>query len=168
MCSVFKTASKNDRGQATVEAAFALPILLIVVLILLQPGIVLYDKIVMNAACAEGCRLLATSATTDGDINEDYIRRRLSAVPQIDIFHFHSGGCSWDIDLSGGENNQTVSVTIKNELKPLPLIDIGMSIAGITNDRGNIEIQSQSSAVIKQDWVSSSTSGVDMDSLVKE
>ena len=80
---------REESGQSTVEAAFALPVLMVLFLLLLQPGIILYDRIVMEGAAAEGCRLIATAADP-GQVEEDYIRRRLSAVPQADIFHVHS------------------------------------------------------------------------------
>ena len=35
------------------EAAFALPVLMVLLLLLIQPGIVLYDRMVMQAAAAE-------------------------------------------------------------------------------------------------------------------
>ena len=45
---------RDERGQATVEAAFAVPVLMVLVLMLVQPGIILYDRIVMEGAAA-GC-----------------------------------------------------------------------------------------------------------------
>lgn len=68
--------ARDARGQSTVEAAVALPVVFLLVLLLVQPGIVLYDRMVMAGAAAEGCRLLATS---DGDAAtcEEYVRRRL-------------------------------------------------------------------------------------------
>ena len=50
----------RERGQATVEAAFGIPIVFLLVLLLAQPGIVLYDRMVMASAASEACRLLAT------------------------------------------------------------------------------------------------------------
>ena len=44
---------REDTGHATVEAAFALPIALALVILLVQPGILLYDRIVMQQAAAE-------------------------------------------------------------------------------------------------------------------
>ena len=52
-----------ESGQATVEAAFLLPVLFVGLLLLMQPGILLYDRLVMQAAASEGCRLLATKTT---------------------------------------------------------------------------------------------------------
>ena len=39
-----------ESGQATVEAAFLLPVLFVGLLLLMQPGILLYDRLVMQAA----------------------------------------------------------------------------------------------------------------------
>ena len=66
--------ARDARGQSTVEAAVALPVVFLLVLLLVQPGIVLYDRMVMAGAAAEGCRLLATS---DGDAAtcEEYVCR---------------------------------------------------------------------------------------------
>ena len=50
----------RECGQTTVEAAFGLPIVFLLVLLLAQPGIVLYDRMVMASAASEACRLLAT------------------------------------------------------------------------------------------------------------
>ena len=39
----------GERGQATVEAAFLIPVLFTVLLLSVQPGMVLYDRMVMRA-----------------------------------------------------------------------------------------------------------------------
>lgn len=67
---------RDARGQSTVEAAVALRWFSCSFFCSCSPGIVLYDRMVMAGAAAEGCRLLATS---DGDAAtcEEYVRRRL-------------------------------------------------------------------------------------------
>ena len=101
VCKMFR----EEAGQATVEAAFALPIALALVILLVQPGILLYDRIVMQQAAAETCRLLAT--TPEGDpsgVCRAFALRRLGAVPEQDCFHVHQGGCTWEVELEGGES----------------------------------------------------------------
>ena len=49
----------GERGQATVEAAFLIPVLFTVLLLSVQPGMVLYDRMVMQAAASDACRLAA-------------------------------------------------------------------------------------------------------------
>lgn len=140
----------GEQGQSTVEASFALPIVLVLVLLLVQPGIILYDRIVMEAAAAEGCRLLATSS--DAGTAEDFVRRRLSSVPEQDLFHIHGSGCSWQIELQGGEASPHATVTIRNEVRPVPLIGLGVQALGLTNGNGNMEIEVRASQPTQPDW----------------
>lgn len=152
---------RQDEGQAAVEAAFALPVFMLLVLMLVQPGIVLYDRVIMQAAAAEGCRLLAT-AQADGlsaERCEDYIRRRLGAVPQQDCFHVHGAACSWDIEMVGGESSTEVSVRIGNQLKPLPLFDGAATLLGLCNAEGNLEIEVEASLPTQAGWVTGSAAG---------
>ena len=62
--------SGREAGQATVEAVFVIPVLFVAMLLLIQPGIVLYDRMVMANAAAEGCRVLATSTDAYGAMAE--------------------------------------------------------------------------------------------------
>ncbi len=145
-------------GQATVEAAFALPVILLVVLLLVQPGILLYDRTVIQSAANEACRFLSTQGDDAQSRCEDFIRRRLGAIPQQDCFHVHSGGCSYRIQTSGNENSETVSVRISTEAKPLPLLGAGAELLGITNSRGNFEVSVEAQGTTQPSWVQ--TSGV--------
>ncbi|WP_165062366.1 TadE/TadG family type IV pilus assembly protein [Adlercreutzia sp. ZJ154] len=162
------SVSDKCKGQATVEAAFALPILMLLALLLLQPSIVLYDRIVMQNAAAEGCRLLATSSSADSQICEDFIRRRLSAVPQVDIFHVHSSGCSWDIGLQGLDGSSIAKVTITNQIRPLPLLDAGASLLGLVNASGNLEVHVECEQQTQPDWAIASMDGSSPQDMVGE
>lgn len=151
---------RSQSGQSTVEAAFALPVLMLLLLLLLQPGIILYDRIVMEGAAAEGCRLLATSASP-GQVEDDYVRRRLSAVPQAEIFHVHERGCSWQIRLDGDERSQEVGVRISTEVRPLPLIDVAVGLFGMANGAGNLNVEVEKRMQAKDAWVMASPDGAD-------
>lgn len=85
------------KGQATVEAALLIPALLISLLLLIQPGILLYTRMVMEGAAAEGCRVLATASSLEENTAtvEDFVKRRLASVPQQENFHVHDPSCSW-------------------------------------------------------------------------
>ena len=48
---------QDSSGQATVESAFLIPIAFLLLLMLLQPAIVFYDRIVVNHSAAEAGRL---------------------------------------------------------------------------------------------------------------
>ena len=146
------------------EAVFVIPVLFLLLLMLLQPGIILYDRLVMGNAAAEGCRLLATATDAAGSMQgscEAFIRHRLAAVPQHDCFHVHGGGCSWDIQMSGNESSGQVSVTISNEVRPLPLFDAGSKLLGLTNGNGNLVIEETVTMPTQPDWVAASPTGQD-------
>lgn len=148
-----------SKAQSTVEAAFALPILMLLVLLLIQPGILLYDRMIMAQAAAEGCRLYSTAASDVTDKCENYIRRRLSAIPQLDQFHMHSDGCTWEISFSGGESSQVSHVEISTEVRPLPLLGSGMRLLGFLNSRGNLVMKVESTQKMQPDWISNSIDG---------
>ena len=146
----------EESGQGTVEAAFLVPVLFLGLLLLLQPGILLYDRIVMAGAASEACRLLATSTDTAGDMEqscESYVLHRLSAVPQTECFHVHDGGCTWEVSLDGDEDSGTVSVSISTEVEPLPLLGAASSLLGIVNDDGNFTVTVSSEQQTQPDWV---------------
>lgn len=151
---------EDERGQGTVEAAVVVPILFLLLLLLLQPGIVMYDRLIMGNAAAEGCRLLATASGDMAGSCEAFIRHRLAAVPQHDCFHVHGGHCSWVIELVGDESSDEVTVRIVNELRPLPLFDAGSRLLGLSNANGNLEIEESVTMPTQPGWVSSSEFGL--------
>ena len=153
----------EDAGQATVEAAFMIPVVFCVLLMLIQPGIVLYDRVVMKAAASDACRLLATKTDAAGDMSgavDAFVRHRLGAVPPVDCFHVHGGECSWDIQVEGDERSETVRVSITNRLKPLPLFDAGGTLLGITGDDGTLAVKVESSRRTQPEWVSGTAVGL--------
>lgn len=154
-------SSVTECGQSTVEAAFALPVFVLLVLLLLQPGIVLYDRIVMQGAASEACRLLASTTDGGSGLAEDFVRRRLGAVPQLDQFHVHSGGCSWRIELEGNESSNATSARIATEVKPLPLMDGALALLGLTNGQGNLVVEVESHQQVQPDWVDGAVEGRD-------
>ena len=154
----------RERGQATVEAAVLILVLFTALLLLLQPGILLYDRMVMQGAAAEGCRLLATKTAAQGDMDgscEAFVRHRLGAVPPHDCFHVHRGGCSWDLVLAGDEGSQTVSVTVGTDVCPLPLLDAGAALLGMTDAAGNLHLETTVSLPAQPAWVDGAEAGRD-------
>ena len=158
MCSVFR----DDRGQSTIEAAYVIPILFLLLLLLIQPGIILYDRMVMQAAAAEGCRLLATSTDAVPDatsIAKEYVLRRLGSIPPHDCFHRHEGGCTWDVELTGDENSDYVSVRISNRIKPLPALDLAASLLNLTDEIGCLGVRVEVSMPSQPSWISDTETG---------
>lgn len=153
----------DARGQATVEAAYLIPVVFLCLLLLLQPGIILYDHAVMEAAAADGCRLLATKTDVIGashDACEAFVKRRLAAVPPQDQFHLHGGACSWEIDVEGDETSEYVQVTIRNKLKLLPLVDAGGTLLGIVDSSGAYPLEVTSRMRTQPQWALGSEFGL--------
>jgi Flp pilus assembly protein TadG len=153
---------RDRRGQATVEAAVMIPVLFLLLLLLIQPAILLYNRVVMENAAAEGCRLLATRADVaaySGDKYEGYVKRRLAAIPPVDIFHAHTGQKTWDIELVGGEASSEVTVRITNKLKPLPLIDLGAALLRLVDGGGFLTQTVEVTLPTQPSWVWANSSG---------
>lgn len=156
------------RAQATVEGAFLIPVILLMLMLLIQPGILLYDRMVMNAAASEGCRLIATQgADALSAACEGYVKRRLGSVPQQENFHVHENGCSWVVEFEGNEGSEGVSVSIQNQVKPLPFFDFGSRALGLVNENGNFEQKVTVSAVSKSPWVAGCKQGINPEAWVE-
>ena len=154
---------RGQKGQGTVEAAVVIPVLFLLVLMLIQPGIILYDHVVMGNAAAEACRLIATKTDALGSMDascEAFVRHRLAAVPPHDCFHVHQGNCSWEIELNGNETSGVVSVRIGNQLRPLPLFDTASKLLGLTNASGNLEIEEVVTMPTQPAWAAATEQGL--------
>lgn len=151
----------NARGQGTVEAACVIPVMLFLLMLLVQPGIVMYDYIVMNGAAAEACRLAATS--DDGDEGRQsciqFVKNRLAAVPQHEFFHVHDGGCTWHVEVEGGESSGATHVLIENEIRPLPLFDAALKMLGATDASGHLKLSVEKGGEEQPAWLRQSVDG---------
>lgn len=156
-------AKRARQGQATVEAAFLLPVVLLAMLMLAQPAIILYDRAVMEAAASEGCRVLETLAPGNEDAARAAVERRLSAIPDAPIFHEGA----WTIELSGGEGQQRASVRIEHGLRPLPLIGVGMGFLGLTGPGGLFVHDAFRETSVIDDWVVESRLGADVQAWIE-
>lgn len=126
----FATSLRSeDMGQASVEAAVLVPVVMIVFALLLQPACLLYTRTVMQQAAAEGARVLATAAPSAEASCEAYVRRRLAAVPNVAAFHV-GGDQGWEIELGGDESSDEVSVCVEGRLRPLPLMGVLATMLG--------------------------------------
>ena len=125
-------------GQATVEAALALPAFLLLLLLALQPACLLYTRAVMEVAATQTARLMVTSSDRDAAGYHAFALRRLAAVPDVAIFH-EGGPLSWEIACTGaqGSGGETV-VTIEGTVSPLPVIGAFAHAFGETNGMGDV------------------------------
>lgn len=156
-------------GQLTVEGAFLIPVILLMLMLLIQPGILLYNRVVMQSAASEGCRLISTRPSGDSpDAYEGYVIRRLGSVPQQKNFHVHEGACTWEVCFDGGEESDIVTVTIKNQAEPLPFFDFGARSLGLVNGEGNFVQEVSVSTHSKSAWVVGNDQGLDPDAWVSQ
>lgn len=146
---------RKDAGQATLEAAFLLPVLLLGMTMALQPGIILFDRAVMEAAAAEGCRLLETLAAGSEEEAKAFVMRRLEGVPDAAAFHVGE----WDVRLEGNEGSETVSVRIAHALEPIPLVGVGMKLVGFTDAGGLYRQEVEMTRAAKDSWLMESSHG---------
>ena len=140
----------EDSGQASVEAALLLPVLMVCLALLVQPMCLLYTRCVMQSAAAEGCRLLATATgDTDDAACEQYVRRRLSAVPQTDVFL----AGDWQVELQGKAESDEVGVQIVGHARPLPLVGVVAALLGPVDQAGNVELKVSATRCARAGWV---------------
>ena len=152
----------SQRGQATVEAAFCIPILFVVLCVLLQPGIILYDRMVMQAAASEGCRLLATRSGQAGYDDQrciEVVKRHLGAIPSTDIFHVHEPACTWNVQVEGDESSQQVCVSISTKVRLLPLVGAATSVVGLADADGCMELSVACSQPTQPAWAGAPSPG---------
>lgn len=145
------------------EAAILIPVLLLALLLLIQPGILLYTYLVMQGAAAETCRIVATESLLEQNYEavEKFAKRKLSAIPQQENFHVHDPLCTWQVYYEGNEASNGVLVQIAGDVKPLPFFDFGMAALGLLNDNGSFTLKVSHEITTKADWVQSNPIGSD-------
>ena len=121
-------------GQASVEAAAFIPVIMLLLALLLQPAFLLYTRSVMQQAAAEGVRVLATremGGAGDDAACEAYVKRRLRAVP--DVAAFHTGEC-------------------EGRLRPLPLLGVLAQMLG-EPDGDEVVLRVEVTGGARPDWL---------------
>lgn len=145
----------NSPGQSSIEAALSIPAFMLVVGLMVQPCLIVYSKIAMRSAAAEACRVYAhQSDVGTGPYSQDrfseFVQNKLAGVPFVDIFHI-GGRQGWEIAFtSEGDRTQ---VTISHEVKPLPLLGIGVNLLGDSGAHGGVVITTTTSSTLKPSWV---------------
>lgn len=129
--------SCSESGQATVEAAVMLPVLFVIFGLFMQPAILLYNKSVMTAAAAEGCRLVATNTASKAAVKA-YVKRRLGGIPNASVFHIGGKG-SWKVSYSEPNAKGKVAVKIVNKSRPLPLFGVVAGLGNTIDKKGRVK-----------------------------
>lgn len=150
---------RSASGQATVESAFLIPVVLLGMVLALQPGILLWNRLVMEAAAAQGCRVVETLEAGKAESARQYVERRLEAVPALDIFHARE----WKIDIAGDASSERVSVRISHAVRPVPLVGAALGFGGFL-EGGLITQEAACEKRVRDEWVMQSEFGPDMGS----
>ncbi len=146
----------ESRAQASVEAAFLLPVFLTLLLLALQPCCLLYTRAVMESAAAEGARLALTSEAKDEEALEAFVQRRLGAVPNLSIFH-EGDDLDWDISLvRGTDSSGSVSVSIAGAVRPLPVLGAFVGAWGTPDESGNVKLEVEVTYNGRPSWLEGS------------
>lgn len=139
----------QNSGQASVEAAFMLPVLFFLMLLLMQPIIILYTKTMMASAAQETCRVVSTDFDASFDDCRQFAKRRLRAIPSLSLFHV-GGDDSWDIQITRSKNKSVVEIS--SHAKALPLV--GMSAWGVAGmDDEGIILKVKAAQSTQPSWV---------------
>lgn len=113
--------AREQRGQASIEAALVLPVVCFLLALLVQPICVFYTRSVMQDAAQQACRILATKGSvTSFDEVSAYVMRRLNAIPNVSLFR-NSEEDAIQVSFDGTDALQA-AVEIKVALTPLPLL----------------------------------------------
>ena len=144
--------ARSERAQATVEAAFLLPVFLTLLLLALQPVCLLYTRAVMEQTAAATARLMVTGEGDD-EAYRAFAMRRLSAVPDISVFHT-GGPLAWDIELKrAADTGGRVSVSIDGAVRPLPVLGAFGAAMGTANAHGDMELHVEVAYEGRPEWL---------------
>lgn len=104
----------------------------------------------MSEAASEAARLYGT--LTDVHQCRSYVQRRLSAIPEIPLFHV-GGREDWNIELQ--KDDQEVRVKITGHMHPLPPVGWLLSLAGKNDGQGYV-VSTRVQEKIRPKWLGGS------------
>ena len=119
---------RDESGQALVEAALVLPVLLVLVFGVVMAGRVVHAKIAVQAAAREASRTLATAASEEQGLTDANNAARSAA----DGYGLSANGLSVDLQSNGFARGGTVSASVSYDvgLGGLPLLDaVGITVS---------------------------------------
>jgi Flp pilus assembly protein TadG len=126
--------SGGERGQALIEAALVIPVLLLVAFGVVMAGRVVHAKIAVQAAAREASREVAT-ATSEGAGVSEAIQTAQSVA---DGYGLSQDRLSVEIDANGFQRGETVTATVHYDvgLGDLPLLGrAGVSVTSSHTER---------------------------------
>ncbi|MCL2333135.1 MAG: hypothetical protein FWC54_06625 [Actinomycetia bacterium] len=139
---------RDERGQALTEAPVVIVTLCLLILILFQPVVTLYTKMVLGAAAASLCRVVATDTTSSsgedaaagGRLLQTYAEGKIAGLPRGSAFQVPG---SLRLEVSGDAYAAEVHVRLSVSQKTLPLLGL---LVGARRD-GTVEIAAEARSV---------------------
>lgn len=119
---------RGESGQALVEAAIVLPVLLVLVFGVVMAGRVVHAKIAVQAAAREAGRALATAPSEEGGLTDADTAARSVA----DGYGLSGDGLSVDLESDGFARDGTVTATVSYDvgLGGLPFVgDLDVTVS---------------------------------------
>jgi Flp pilus assembly protein TadG len=108
----------TDRGQATVEFALCLPLVVVLVLVVLQAAIVIRQQLAVDLAAREGARAAAVSGAPE--------QAARAAVERIEVLEAPSVAVSLGPDIVA----VTVSQTVRTDMPLIGVVLRDISVSG--------------------------------------
>jgi Flp pilus assembly protein TadG len=125
---------RSERGQALIEAALVIPVLLLVAFGVIMAGRVVHAKIAVQAAAREASREVATAPSESSGVS-DAVQ---TAQAVADGYGLSQDRLSVEIDANGFQRGDTVTATVRYEvgLGDLPLLGrTGVSVTSSHSER---------------------------------
>lgn len=119
---------RGESGQALVEAAIVLPVLLVLVFGVVMAGRVVHAKIAVQAAAREAGRALATAPSEEGGLTDADTAARSAA----DGYGLSGADLSVDLESNGFVRDGTVTATVSYDvgLGGLPFVgDLDVTVS---------------------------------------
>lgn len=150
---------QKARGQASLEAAFLIPLMLLLSMMLIQPAILLYNRSVMHATVSESLRVASTlpQSSNKQELLKNFILRRLGSIPDIDIFHVKLKD-SWELVIEEGKTHDDKTISLAHRVRLLPLFDT-LARAFQVSDDGSIKQEVRVTGSSKAAWIAQSEWG---------
>lgn len=125
---------RDERGQALIEAALVIPVLLLVAFGVIMAGRIVHAKIAIQAAAREASREVATAASESAGVSEGI----QTAQSVADGYGLSQDRLSVEIDANGFQRGDTVTATVRYDLGlgDLPLLGrSGVSVTSSHSER---------------------------------
>jgi Flp pilus assembly protein TadG len=133
--------ASGQQGQALVEFALVLPVLMLLIIGIVKLGIVFNNYLTLNDAVRAGARQLAIGRGQNLDVCAQAINRVKSSASNLDPTKLQvptpsvsAGSCSPGTSMVIGSDG-TVSASYPCDIKIPPFIDISLTCSASTTER---------------------------------